>query len=481
MITSIYFIKTYFEKDKDRILNISLSFLFAALSMLACFVMINYYCALLVLFLVYNYLEIRRKQSLFSKRNFVWTAIIIGLISIPSLGYTLKMLFKLKTNNLFVFGGEKGFVADTVMSVCNSVVYPFHPNELTGTILACFCGIVFFVSCFLTIKDLKISSNGSNHFRFFSFITILLVIIILIIITQHYLFGVKYVVDRVAMYMFVIFLFMTVYLGSYLADIYKNGRFLIYGLAGFSMIQWFVSFNFTHVYQWEPQADVKQAMKDLGKFNKSNQKQVLLPCWYYSSTVQFYQYLYRYQWLDVDDMNRVDFTQDLYYFPDEAMNSFKGHSMTVLASYPETQSYLLRNNDICKTAILESRDENLKLQMVSPGGYSPAIVFAAEKYQGMNDLRILAESDVNFPDATTSGQMAVSVYDSTGKVIEWHARNFNSDLYVFHNDWCTTDFTAYLGKIPSNASQIKVYIWNNGNNALLTRKIQAKLSQIERH
>jgi len=180
-------------------------------------------------------------------------------------------------------------------------------------------------------------------------------------------------------------------------------------------------------------------------------------------------------------MNRANFTQDLYYFPDEAINTFKGPSTTLLAAYPETKSYLLRNNDIYNDATLESNVQNMQPIAVKPGAFSPTIVFNAVKYRGMKNIWAFAETEVNFPDETKSGQLVISICDSTDKVIDWHVKNFNSDMYIFHSDWCIVDYTAYIDKIPANARKIKVFVWDNGGNALLTRKIQAKLSRIKGH
>jgi len=477
---ALYFFKEYIANQGMKIFPVILTFVCAALATLANFTIINIYAPLLGMFLLYSaYMHIRSRRKLL-----VITWIPVLLISVSILWYSLGILFRIKNQNLYVFGGDRGFLPDTMGSIANNVVYPFADSPTIHLLVLGLFFAGFVVALGLAARALAKKHDKATGASTLLLATLLLAGAVAAIVCTHYLFGIRYVIDRTALFLFVIFLVVLACLANAIAERYRWGKYILMGLALFSLLQFGRSINFTHVHQWDGEADNKQMILDLNRLAKTEKpdahgkKAFFLPFWYYYTVSKFYQYRYHLDGLDIDEYNRANCTHDYYYYPDSLRAVLKDCDLTVICNYPETKTVLLRNNHPVMRNVITTSTIALNNQKLDTGSFSMPLVFPISAYRGKSGLRIESFTEVNFIEGRKSGEVDISVCDSTGKILDWHSRRFDQELMISENGQARLPFGVSLDKLNEKAATLKIAIWNNGHHRILAGNIKATLYQI---
>lgn len=198
MAGSLYHMIAYVQREKLQALIIA-AFL-AALSVLSNFVMLNYYCAMvgvvMVLPMLYSKSRTGVQLAKAATVMVVMSAALYILVAVP--------IKNLRDANLLFYGGEKGFVADTIGSL---VRYTLHTtNEPLILAIAYVLVAIFFIGGLYWIANLK--DEGS---RLGVALWLLLAMPVAAVITQHAVLNTKYLTDRTGMFLIVLYMLHLVY------------------------------------------------------------------------------------------------------------------------------------------------------------------------------------------------------------------------------------------------------------------------------
>ncbi|MBS1780862.1 MAG: hypothetical protein JST70_16160 [Bacteroidetes bacterium] len=187
MLFSIYQLISYSQTMRKRQLHLSL--LTIALSMYANFSMMP---ALLALMLTATFVSWHRSGKLLDalKLPLLYSLAIAAISAYP--------IYRMVSMGEAYFGGEKGFIQDTVYSVLQGYFGFWAIFERPGITSYIILALII-AGCVFTYRNLKTSLT--DNIRYTIPVTILLVAILLINL-QFYLLGVKLPVGRTGLYLF---------------------------------------------------------------------------------------------------------------------------------------------------------------------------------------------------------------------------------------------------------------------------------------
>ena len=147
MMGSIYYFYLFHIKEnKNR--NAILSVLFAALAVLANFVLLNYFVVLIgLILLLFWYYSIRLNKQIKVRITFILKGITLPLImAILLLWLVLPITIKLKEAGALFFGGNRSFWADTISTIVDRSFYEIGYTYWLQRIAKGFMFLVLFFS-----------------------------------------------------------------------------------------------------------------------------------------------------------------------------------------------------------------------------------------------------------------------------------------------------------------------------------------------
>ncbi len=193
MLVSILFLLRFYRDGKG--LSALLSLVFAALGVWSNFALLNFYlglCAALFLAGIF--------------RGRILPAVSSGILVSSALAALIAgPLMKLRAANELYYGGERGLFRDTICSLVQYSLYVENPEE----------SIILYVALGCSAAGLLLAGNLASaaarnrlrgpEIRLSSLLTILLAIPLLSLVLQHALIGTKYLIDRTALFLTLLF------------------------------------------------------------------------------------------------------------------------------------------------------------------------------------------------------------------------------------------------------------------------------------
>ncbi|MEM9936846.1 MAG: hypothetical protein AAF824_24675, partial [Bacteroidota bacterium] len=235
MMMSLYYLHAFIVKPTNR--SIVLAILGAILAVLSNFTFLNYLAILFAIFISFGFFSHFEKMNL-PPLTHQQLGLLIGVIIVStfSLGYLL--IVPVQTLSQLA---EFNFGAPTLHATYRAIILDslYGQGYFSGStpdIFAVSCGIIGIIS--LVVGFSKIKQLGQGHARWYVTVCLLLILLILALLTQFYLLGTQYLVNRKAL---IIIILLTLPVIS-LIETLRNWRISI-GL-GFSL---FISlFFFLH-------------------------------------------------------------------------------------------------------------------------------------------------------------------------------------------------------------------------------------------
>jgi hypothetical protein len=196
MMGSIYFLILYLEEKK--VLHLSLSLLFGMAAVYSNFALLNYYVALTGVLALQG-----------------WMAGSIGRFlkkEVPAIGLSGLVLFllivepikKLRESNELYYGGERGVVSDTITSLVQQSLYINGEGRHLTAYISYLIVAAIIASSVYWGWSLIIKGRYEQNIKGTA-LWALLVIPLLSLIAQHALMGTKFLIDRTALFIVVLF------------------------------------------------------------------------------------------------------------------------------------------------------------------------------------------------------------------------------------------------------------------------------------
>jgi hypothetical protein len=193
MMGSIYFLIRYLRKHKTGFLLSSL--FFSIYSVYSNFALLNFYLAL-VCILFFEVLTRSIQPKSFLRKELPAIAISIAVIAILIGG----PLYFLRADNQLYYGGDTGFIRDTIGTLIADSIFKDWTGEM-AILISCYIVVasVALVAGLLLTKAIGRKVNGDVDFARCFLLLLLLPAIFTVL--QHYVLGTKYLISRTALFL----------------------------------------------------------------------------------------------------------------------------------------------------------------------------------------------------------------------------------------------------------------------------------------
>lgn len=344
MLMSLYFLLDFIKTDQLK--KLWLTLIFGSLSVLANFALLNYFAALLLLIQL-NFLRkfpsvnLNWKTFFLQKNKPVFIIILVlGVICFEPIRKLIKF-------NCLYFGGDEGFWKDTVGSLIRKFTYnqyfPINIGFYIQTIIILF--LFFYIGIFI-YKFLKRNFKPERDTGFV--LLLLLCSMVIVSVTQYFLLGTMFVMERFALFYFPIFMLSFIYFFDALFESKKLLRigslvFLILCSSLYSY-HFYRTINVSYCDDWRYDADTERMLNDLEKqidrdqINKIN----LGASWYFSPSINFYRETKKLSWLNEVNREGPIGNYDYYFAGPDALDTLVKSKKTILISYPLSRGTLLK-------------------------------------------------------------------------------------------------------------------------------------------
>lgn len=470
---TIYFWLKYARSES--VIALFLTLLAASLAVLSNFSLLNLYLGICALYVSTQFLSAVKNKDKYSLNIKA-----IGVVVLISLGlfFLIKSpLQQLVNSNELFFGGHANFWSDTVMSLIRKSTYSDTPSALavgSGVVLLFFMLSIIVVGTAKTISNYFKDGVISQSFQ----LTLLLTIIILGVITQHYLFGTLYLIERTALFLVPIFVLAFIFSIHHLPLLKGRWQALLLAVPTTILtLHTACAMNVTHTLDWRFEQGTKQLMQSLKQQHFKHSVRFGVN-WPNTETVYFYRWLYQLNFLQIienqastpypegkEDPNRF-FTEDfrLAYVNQSDLSSFST-SPEVVERHPNGKAVAWFAQPTLKETIHLGEWQAGNLQEINGdeffGFISDSLSHFADPSQLIN-MEIEAaikpkDNPLNLQEIVLVLTIEPGVYRSVwSDTKDIHATQNSMHLY-------------YNEALPTDVSTMKIYIWNiKGQSFIIT-------------
>lgn len=501
LMASLYYAYRYII-GAGKLINGFWSLFFAALALLAYFIMINFLLILSTIILFKTVLNIIKDKSL-DKRYFgpvtLWNSLVV-LLPVASLFYVLPIIFGLKKAGSMDFGGKEGFWHDTVVYLINCVFWKFPKPDLISILFQVFVAIVIMVSLISIINFIRNNKSRIDE-SFLIFLFALLILSSTATIIQFKLMHILYPGGRYSMNNFLFFMLLLVFLAEHLCEKFKRTiNITLIVLTFLFSLNFAYSFNLIRVHDWASEADTRDMIKFIMEKRKDHVEKENVAVgvsFQFNSDANFYRIFYHQTWMGNMNIKTLFYPlNDYYYIERNELKDMPKIPFKIIKEYPNSNTLLIENEQkwtqmeiyrdsinfedslqIKKyTAITKEHPFNGKYCMKLPahGSFSAGMsdsvndnVFLRSNMKVVVHAMIYANSLHNDALYVVSHQNGPNVYNY-----------FNVNLMDFitkEKVWTPVNFTAFLPKDVKLGDQIVSYIWNVGRHDIYVDDMEFKI------
>jgi hypothetical protein len=483
MMSSIYFLYlacTSGSKGKWGFV----SMLFAALAVLANFVLLNY-C--MVLFAVLwlnafrgNGMQEMKQRMLPAFKSMAMPTMVMLVLLLEVIPITLN----LKAAGALFFGGESGFWSDTISTVTARCLYdPGYNHWLERLVKAAFLLITLLAAIYYAWLLLK---KKTDAVFFSAALLFLLLLCSLSTIVQHKVLKNPYLMDRTALFLVVLFTLVLVFFISDLSKKMPRVSTAAYLSVPLLLIHFFVCFNLSYVLEWRYDANTREMLTDLERIKSippgKETISIGIPL-IFDPAINFYREKNRLSWLNTAWRNETNNQlQDYFFLSQKDLVEFNMDSLEVIKKYPGTGNLLARPKyrpDEIKPAF----EKQLSFESETGGRfpvnekveYSPGFSYIVTDSATPNTRGVLAfYAEVMAPDLSRDNLvMVLSFQDSAGKLYSWQ-KAYVKDFIRGKGEWFRCSFSCIIPAGTKAGDEIKAYIWNPDQQLLFIRKMEFK-------
>lgn len=483
MMASIYYLYAFQRELKNKFAIYSL--LYAAFSVLANYVLLNYFLGLFAVIFILNMLKAINWENSRIDRTIFWKNIRIpGGIFLLLLLFVLPITFQLRAAGALYFGAENGFWEDTFHTIVDRWFYELDYNywfqRLAKAFILCtLIGAIILVS----IRFEKKQFNSHNSFL----VSILGICLFCVIstIAQHFLLHTLYLIDRTALFFTVLFPIVLVFFINEFIKEKPLAAFISYFAAVCVTVHMILAFNLTYVLEWKWDANTKEMLSDLDELKQipveKGNISMNIPL-LFESGINFYRGMNRLTWLNtVARSKKRELSDDYYYLSPKELAKIHSDSIEILKTYPVTNNVLARpkfkwsHPQICvQQEMTFEQEPNQQYFIDGSTEYGKTITYivpdsvAAYKHgiivfevQAMataeqkNDVRLIASFENEGGSYSSSG---VSLLDYIEK----------------EDEWVTALLTHVVPAKIKAGDKLLVYLWNPNGEEVYVKKMGFK-------
>lgn len=475
MLWSILYLYKYLSNDY-KIKYAAFSLIIGALAVMANFVLLNYFVVLFALLfcfeVYYHYTTPQHKEEKW-KSIIIRFSIINHLFAIAVL-FIVPKLFKLRAADALYYGLNNGFWQDTVYTSVQSFLYGLDYGRLFPIALKAIIVLIIFAGILYSLAQIIKKQQNANSLFIFSLV-LLIVLTALSTIVQHKFLHTLYLFDRTTLFYMVLMPLLFVFTLIYLV---KNIKYKQVVLSVFCLVFLFHSvraFNFSYVWEWKANADIKKIMKDI-----ENQKTKLsefplisigMPLTY-EAGFNYYRAVNKMNWLvPADRDNQIHDLRDLWILPADTAKKYLGQYDTV-AVYNTNKDVLAKpkiNKKNFKTIYrnkynYDFSDEGV-YRLIPENKYGAPMQITVPDSVDENNTILLVGYKIKVPyEALKNTAIEVSIgneeYSYPLK------KSLLKELIIKKQDWNEVYFSVIVPSGIKPKDVIKAYIWNESKNPI---------------
>ena len=350
MTGSLYFLMQFMsgEKRKDYLLAL----VFSSFAVWSNFVFLHFHFALI---LVSNLIFILESSSFLKyKKSELFVDLfrfnMISIITSAFLGIVIyEPVRKLFRYHQLYDGGANGFFSDTIASLSKGICYEISENKLViGAIfimIALFILISAFSFLWILFKERLASLRNKEVFVFSG----ILLFIIGQIQVGHYLFGMKYLHNRMGLFLIPLILLSSYYSFSFLIHRFKLKRIVfsfVFALAVITIFHFSYSIDIESYYEWRYDKNTKKMISNLKKdviANTNGAPVSLGISWVFEPTINFYRQIDTLAWLMEVNRDGLNGSFQYIYILEDELGNLPFENDSIIIYFRDTHSFLIKN------------------------------------------------------------------------------------------------------------------------------------------
>jgi hypothetical protein len=413
-------------------------------------------------------------------RSSVWPLFIFAV----TLLIIVPIVFRLKNAGALYYGGNKGFWADTIISITDRCFYEkdygYWIQRLAKGLL-----IILFAGASLFTLFSYIKKRTTEQHLFLAVLITLIAFIALSTIVQHQVFETPYLMERTALFFVPLFNLMVVFFIKLYCTQNEKIKYVLYWAAIFSVFHFAVSCNFNYVLEWKSDAVVKQMVKDIDatKLISKEKNNVSVYCpLAYSQAINFYRTIGNRTGINsVQPSADVNLLNDYLCLEQEQYKKINPNLVEVVKHYPITNAFLVKpykRPKYIKVGLI--KNENFETLPDKKNSVTPEIEYGpgfaciiGDSLTPLKNAEVVFKAVVSAPSTFLLYTSIVCSFENKEGVYVWK-RMFVKDFIQYANNWTEVYFTSIVPSDAKPGDVVKFYIWNPNKITLDVKQVELK-------
>jgi hypothetical protein len=348
MMVSIYFGFDFLQSRKMR--SLILAFLFAVISVLTVYTLLNYFVALsgiIILTMLIGAILVRFRPE---RKSLITNGIYL-LVMAVSAGWIFLQLYiplqRVQSEQFIYQAFSANFYGGTIRPIVFRSIYNSDPK--TTVDIVSYGLVAAYILAFILMTWLAVRKNFSFAGRLLFYSFVLSVIVALSVYVQYELFNIRFVQNRTATFLVPLMMLTVIGLleeGTLIRHLKVPALVLAYVFALLFVINTGKHANFKWYIDWQYDSSTREMMNDLIKDAGENPgKEIKMGIvWLHEPSINFYREAWKLDWLRKAD--RKGYTGDFdYYYVDNADSILRKDlfkDKMILKKYERSNTVLLK-------------------------------------------------------------------------------------------------------------------------------------------
>jgi hypothetical protein len=485
MMSSIFHLYLFIEEGA-RIKNSVIAIVFAAVAVIANFVLLNYLVVLFGLIVLLNIYFLNEEKAL-GITTFFKNISLSLFVMIIFFCLITPMLLHLKEAGALFFGGHDGFWPDTVSTIVNRSFYEQpYSHYLIQRIVKAFIVVTILFGAFYSLSGLMKRKTWTKEGLFLLTIFALLILSSLSTIIQFHTLGTLYLIDRTVLFLFVLFSVFIVFQTDNLAELKGQVVYITGTIASLMVLHFIKCANLNYCLEWKYDGNTKEMLEDVNEMKKiplgKETISIGIPLTF-DPGINFYREKDQLTWLNSAWRSETNNPlHDFYYLTTSDVKEFNRDSIEVIKAYPVTGNILARPKYPVKelrpdyaSMLDHSNSEKGFFKIDSTVEYAPGFTYKVNDSTTPQKRAIIAfYAEVKAPDLTNDNVvMVLSFQGSKGELYSWQ-KAYAKDFLRNETDWFRINFTCIVPPAAKAGDEIKAYLWNPDKHQLNIKKQEFK-------
>jgi len=484
MLLSLHHLINYLSKEY-KLKYALFSIVAGGFAVLSNFVLLNYFVVLFLLFSFFLLIKFIKEKEHRLKNTIYFIVIENSVILI--LLFIVPITFKLRTAGALFYGGDYSFWSDTVSTSVISCLYGLSYGHWVVVLLKLILLATLGVSAAYLFLKFRKKEFETDTIIIFSLL-FLITATAALFVAQHHLLHTLYLMDRTTIFYIVLFNVLLVYVVNI---VFKNKKIVIpvhLILLGLTLFHFVLCFNFSYVWEWKINANMKEMAEDIEKnkepiTSESPIISVGTPL-IFESGLNYYRVTRKWHWLN--PLDRTEQTNEIHRFwfleADSVLEEKNINSYKIANTYSLSKGIFIKTKNaprfskvVLRSTLDYSFSEKGVYKLVPENLYSQGFsIDITDSMLGENGKGIITvKYKMKVPYAHLGKTALVISLQNENGVYLWKCARVKE--YIQNEDgWNEVSFFSIIPKGVKAGDVLKSYIWNESTKNIFIDKAEIK-------